>query len=71
MKKKYTAAGYDAATYYASAAIDPAHDANGAAFAARDLIYRYGANANQRWPTEVKAKTAGRYLYTLAKLELI
>jgi len=40
-------------------------------YAARDLIYQYNVGSNDRWSTKDKAKTAGKYLYTLAKLRLI
>jgi len=64
----YTAADYD---YDADAyAAIGAYDVN-AYDAAKNLIYRYDTNANQRWPTINKAKAAGKYLYILAKLRLI
>lgn len=67
------------------AAVDAAHDAMvvaaDAAYAAysdydtyeavRKLICKYEAGRDKCWPTVEKAKAAGRYLYVLARLELL
>jgi len=63
------AAGYGGA--YAAYNADAAYAAIDAIDAARDLINQYHADSNDRWPTIIKAKAAGKYLYTLAKLRLI
>ena len=54
----------------ADAAYTNAYTAN-AYRVTRNLIHEHRAAATKRWSTEDKAEVAGRYLYMLAKLELI